>query len=709
MAVVEVQVSPKGGPEVKKTIKDTADELKKFTDALKDAGKNNPLQVSIGGAREILKSVNGDLRKTLDVLNKAGVATDDIVLLMKQLSKEAVDARKQTLGIADGIKNAANATDDLAEKTKKAARESDGFAVNLRTARTFAKVFNGDLEKTAQHLRASGASTNSIRAAMAALQVEAKGVKTETQKTGDELGQMEGKIRKGVLAAEAIKKAFEAAGRALADLNELAGVDSAKEGVKKSLELDEKFTAFQNLVSVNTPEEAARLRRNVKNISLATNQSQATVLEAAIGIQETKSAGREYLLENGGAGLLAFLKHAYGDNQKGSEAIESVKAGVVAAKDLGLTASQIPEAQGILAAGEISGSLKAKDIQTKFGGVGSQLASLRKTSGIQALRESQGLGQALGDIPGYAGNIDQVKVLGENLLSKLADQETRNRLREVAKIETFDKSGRLRPAADILQDISDFRLKAPKNEQELYGVFRDIQARSAVLGLATPERVAKLRELERVDSFAGTKQITEGFKRRADSISGQLTAQQVQREAVDYERLPQVGKVLVGVGDVTQRLYEKPIAGLAANAGLQYAQSGTTSALFIGSAITALAIAAGYASSANDPKNPYKYQNAQALAAIDSQRIGNIQSSSAEDQKINDQIRAIQVAAAKKGVNLDLGGDASTVSYRKDDGVQVKVEIKVDQDGKVSSVTSESKDTKAAAKGNRRQQTKTQR
>ena len=131
--------------------------------------------------------------------------------------------------------------------------------------------------------------------------------------------------------------------------------------------------------------------------------------------------------------------------------------------------------------------------------------------------------------------------------------------------------------------------------------------------------------------------------------------------------------------------------------------------MFIGSAITALAIAAGYASSANDPKNPYKYQNAQALAAIDSQRIGNIQSSSAEDQKINDQIRAIQVAAAKKGVNLDLGGDASTVSYRKDDGVQVKVEIKVDQDGKVSSVTSESKDTKAAAKGNRRQQTKTQR
>lgn len=707
MAVVEVQVSPKGGPEVKKTIKDTADELKKFTDALKDAGKNNPLQVSIGGAREILKSVNGDLRKTLDVLNKAGVATDDIVLLMKQLGKEAVDARKQTLGITEGIKSAANATDDLTEKTKNAARASDGFAVNLRTARTFAKVFNGDLEKTAAHLRASGASTNSIRAAMAALQVEAKGVKTETQKTGDELGQMEGKIRKGVLAAEAIKKAFEAAGRALSDLNELAGVDSAKEGVKKSLDLDKKFTKFETLVGAKTPEEAAELRRNVKKISLVSNQSQATVLDAAIGIQETKSAGREYLLENGGVGLLAFLKHAYGDSQEAGEAVESVKAGVISAKDLGLTASQIPEAQGILAAGEISGSLTGRDVQTKFGGVGAQLAALRKTTGIPALRESQGLAQTLGDIPGFAGNIDQVKVLGENLLGKLADAETRKRLKETAGIETFDKNGRLRPIADISEDISKFRQKAPKNEQELYGVFRDIQARNAILGLSTPERVAKLRELEKVDSFEGTKQITGGFKRRADSIAGLLDAQRVQREAIDYEKLAGRADAILLAGEAANKLQETPILGAAAQAGVQVAQLGGPRAAFIGAAITSLAIAGSYLAS-NDPKNPFKYQNAQAVAAADAQRIGNIQSSSAEDQKINNQIRAIQVAAAKNGVNLDLGADSSTVSYKKDDGINVKVEIKVD-DGKVASVTTESKDTRAAAKGNRRQQTKTQR
>jgi len=707
MAVVEVQVSPKGGPEVKKTIKDTADELKKFTDALKDAGKNNPLQVSIGGAREILKSVNGDLRKTLDVLNKAGVATDDIVLLMKQLSKEAVDARKQTLGIADGIKNAANATDDLAEKTKKAARESDGFAVNLRTARTFAKVFNGDLEKTAQHLRASGASTNSIRAAMAALQVEAKGVKTETQKTGDELGQMEGKIRKGVLAAEAIKRAFEAAGKALSDLNELAGVDSAKEGAKKSLELDKKFNKFEKLIEVTGPEEAAQLRRNVKTVSLSTNQSQATVLEAAIALQETKSAGREYLLENNGAGLQAFLKHAYGDFQEGSEAIESAKAGVIAAKDLGLTATQIPEAQGILAAGEKVGSLTAKGVQTKFGGVGSQLASLRKTTGIQALRESSALAQTLGDVPGLSGNIDQVKVIAENLLSKLADSETRARLKEEAKIETFDKSGKLRPIADIVGDISKFRAAAPQNEQKLYTVFRDIQARTGVLGLSTPERVAKLREYEGVDASAGTATIASGFIKRVFSVEGKLTAQQLQREAVDYDKLADRAGAILLAGEAANKLQETPILGAAAQAGVQVAQLGGPRAAFIGAAITSLATAGSYLAS-NDPNNPFKYQNAQAVAAIDAQRIGNIQSNSAEDQKIKDQVRAIQVAAAKNGVNLDLGADSSTVSYKKDDGINVKVEIKVD-DGKVASVTTESKDTRAAAKGNRRQQTKTQR
>jgi len=707
MAVVEVQVSPKGGPEVKKTIKDTADELKKFTDALKDAGKNNPLQVSIGGAREILKSVNGDLRKTLDVLNKAGVATDDIVLLMKQLSKEAVDARKQTLGIADGIKNAANATDDLAEKTKKAARESDGFAVNLRTARTFAKVFNGDLEKTAQHLRASGASANSVRVAMAALQVEAKGVKTETKTISQEIDEMEGKIRRGVLAAEAIKRAFEAAGKALSDLNELAGVDSAKEGVKKSLDLDKQFNKFEKLIEVSGPEEAAQLRRNVKNVSLSTNQSQATVLEAAIALQETKSAGREYLLENNGAGLQAFLKHAYGDFQEGSEAIESAKAGVIAAKDLGLTAAQIPEAQGILAAGEKVGSLTAKGVQTKFGGVGSQLASLRKTTGIQALRESSALAQTLGDVPGLSGNIDQVKVIAENLLAKLADSETRARLKEEAKIETFDKSGKLRPIADIVGDISKFRAAAPQNEQKLYTVFRDIQARTGVLGLSTPERVAKLREYEGVDASAGTATIASGFIKRVFSVEGKLTAQQLQREAIDYEKLAGRAGAILQVGEASQKLYETPVAGLIAESGAQIAQSGGVKGALVGSAISALATAGAFFSSA-DSKNPFKYQNAQAVAAADAQRIGNIQSSSAEDQKINDQIRAIQVAAAKNGVNLDLGADSSTVSYKKDDGINVKVEIKVD-DGKVASVTTESKDTRAAAKGNRRQQTKTQR
>lgn len=701
MAVVEVQFAPKGGAEVKKTAKEIGDAFRAQAAAAAAAGNKNPIAFTLKQARELLGSFNGDLRKTLETLTKAGVASDDIVLLMKQLSRESVEARKQILGISQGL-------DETATKVKAAKAESDGFNVSLKTARTFAKVFNGDLEKTATHLRGAGASTNSIRVAMAALQVEAKGVKTETQKTGEELGQMEGKIRRGVLAAEAIKRAFEAAGKALSDLNELAGVDSAKEGVKKSLDLDKQFNKFEKLIEVSGPEEAAQLRRNVKNVSLSTNQSQATVLEAAIALQETKSAGREYLLENNGAGLQAFLKHAYGDFQEGSEAIESAKAGVIAAKDLGLTATQIPEAQGILAAGEKGGSLTAKGVQTKFGGVGSQLASLRKTTGIQALRESSALAQTLGDVPGLSGNIDQVKVIAENLLSKLADSETRARLKEEAKIETFDKSGKLRPIADIVGDISKFRAAAPQNEQKLYTVFRDIQARTGVLGLSTPERVAKLREYEGVDASVGTATIASGFIKRVFSVEGKLTAQQLQREAIDYEKLAGRADAILLAGEAANKLQETPILGAAAQAGVQVAQLGGPRAAFIGAAITSLATAGSYLAS-NDPKNPFKYQNAQAVAAADAQRIGNIQSSSAEDQKINNQIRAIQAAAAKSGVNLDLSGNNPTITSTNDKGVKVQVEIKVDQEGKVSEVTSESKNTKTAAKGNTRKKTSTQR
>ena len=700
MPVVEVQFSPKGGAEVKKTAKEIADAIKAQVAATAASGdKTKSIVFTIKQARELQTAFNGDIKKTLDALVKAGIASDDIVLLMKQLNREALEGRRRTLGIAEALT-------ETGGKMKAVKAESDGFNVSLKVARTFAAKFNGDLAQTATYLRSSGASTNSIRVAMAALQVEAKGVKNETKSISQEIDDMEGKIRKGALAAEAIKKAFEAAGKALSDLNELAGVDSAKEGVKKSIDLDTKFTKFENLIGVQSPEEAAELRRNVKKISLSSNQSQATVLDAAIGIQETKSAGREYLLENGGVGLLAFLKHAYGDSQSPSESIESTTAGVVSAKDLGLTASQIPEAQGILAAGELAGSLTGKDIQTKFGGVGSQLAALRKTTGVQALREEQGLGQALGDIPGYAGKIDPVKVLGENLLSKLADSETRKRLKETTGIDTFDKEGRLRPVADISEDISKYRLKSPKNEQELYGVFRDIQARNAVLGLSTPERVAKLRELEQVNSAVGTEQIVKGFKRRTDSVSGRLASQQLQREAVDYERLPQVAKVLIGVGDVTQRLYEKPIAGLAAKAGLQYAQSGSTSALFIGSAIASLAAAGGYIAS-NDAKNPFKYEAAQRTATLDEQRLSAARNQ--PDSQVDSQIAAIQAAAAKQGVNLDLSGQNPTITSTNEKGVKVQVEIKVDQEGKISEVTSESKDTKGAAKGNRRTKTTTQR
>ena len=198
MPVVEVQFSPKGGAEVKKTAKEIADAIKAQVAATAASGdKTKSIVFTIKQARELQTAFNGDIKKTLDALVKAGIASDDIVLLMKQLNREALEGRRRTLGIAEALT-------ETGGKMKAVKAESDGFNVSLKVARTFAKTFNGDLERTATHLRGAGASTNSIRVAMAALQVEAKGVKTETKTISQEIDEMEGKIRRGVLAAEAI-------------------------------------------------------------------------------------------------------------------------------------------------------------------------------------------------------------------------------------------------------------------------------------------------------------------------------------------------------------------------------------------------------------------------------------------------------------------------------------------------------------------------
>jgi hypothetical protein len=698
MAVVEVQFAPKGGAEVKKTAKEIGDAFRAQAAAAAAAGNKNPIAFTLKQARELLGSFNGDLRKTLETLTKAGVASDDIVLLMKQLSRESVEARKQILGISQGL-------DETATKVKAAKAESDGFNVSLKTARTFAKVFNGDLEKTATHLRGAGASTNSIRVAMAALQVEAKGVNKETGEAAGKADSFTKSLKDGSLAAGVLKSAIAAVAKQLEDLSELAGVDSGKEGVKKSLDLDKKFNKFEKLVEVTGPEEAAQLRANVKRISLETNQTQETVLEAALGIQETKSAGREYLLENGGRGLQALLKHSYGDFQEGSEAVQSAQAAVVGAKDLGLTAAELAEGQNILAAGEKVGSLTGKGVLTKFGGVGANLSSLRKTTGLGALRESQAFAQVLGDVPGLSGNIDRVKVIGENVVGKLADTQTQERLKDVAGISTF-KDGKLRPLADIAEDISNFRAKDPKNEQKLYEVFRDIQARQGVLGISTPERVAKLREYEKVDSAAGAAAISSGFVKRVFSLEGKLSSQQRQREADEYDELAGRAGSLLEVGRVSQQLHESPTLGFIADQGAELAKKGDIRSVLGGAAVYAASVASSYVVS-NDPKNPFKYENAQRGALIDAQKAGG--GTTSPDAQTNAQLLAIQAAAAKSGVNLDLSGNNPTITSTNDKGVKVQVEIKVDQEGKVSEVTSESKNTKTAAKGNTRKKTSTQR
>lgn len=697
MPVVEVQFSPKGGAEVKKTAKEIADAIKAQVAATAASGdKTKSIVFTIKQARELQTAFNGDIKKTLDALVKAGIASDDIVLLMKQLNREALEGRRRTLGIAEALTETGN-------KMKAVKAESDGFNVSLKVARTFAKTFNGDLERTATHLRGAGASTNSIRVAMAALQVEAKGVNKETGEASTKADAFTKSLKDGSLAAGLVKNALAAVQKQLEDLNELAGVDSGKEGIKKSLELDKKFNKFEKLVEVTGPEEAAQLRTNVKRISLETNQTQETVLEAALGIQETKSAGREYLLDNGGRGLQALLKHSYGDFQEGNEAVQAAQAAVVGAKDLGLTSEQLSEGQNILAAGEKVGSLTGKGVLTKFGGVGANLAGLRKTTGLGALRESQAFAQVLGDVPGLSGNIDRVKVIGENVVGKLADTNTQDRLKEIAGISTF-KDGKLRPLADIAEDISTFRAKDPRNEQKLYEVFRDIQARQGILGISTPERVAKLREYEKVDPAAGAAAINSGFVKRVFSIEGKLTAQQLERQAQEYDKLGGRAGALLEVGRASQQLHETPVLGFLAEQGADIAKQGGVRGFLAGAALSATAGAASYAVS-NDASNPFKYEAAQRVALLDAQRAG----AGSQSSPVDAQILAIQAAAAKQGVNLDLSGQNPTITSTNEKGVKVQVEIKVDQEGKISEVTSESKDTKGAAKGNKRTKTTTQR
>lgn len=698
MPIVEVQFAPKGGADVKKTAKDIKDAFKAAEEAQAKAGSKNQIALTLKQARELLGSFNGDLRKTLEALSKAGVASDDIVLLMKQLSKESVEARRQILGISQGF-------DATSAKIKDAKKESDGFNVNLKTARTFAKSFNWDLEKTAQHLRASGASTNSIKVAMAALKVEAAAVNKETQQGSEHADEFTKNLKSGALAASLVQKALEAAKKTLGDLNELAGVDDTKTATKKSIDLETKFAKAEKTLDLKDPDQIKQFRKNVLQTSLQSNVPAESLIEIVQAAHEQKNTGADIALKNGGQGLKDLAKLFYGDFQSGDEAVGSAGALLSQAVDYGIPLEDIGQLIKLTASSEKKGSLTGKQIAGKGGVAIAALSGLRKTSGFTAIKEGQGFLQALGDIEGLGGNMDKVKVVGEDLIGKMTGK-TSDDLKEMTGIDTFDKSGKLRPMIDIMKDIRGFRNAKPENEKKLYEVFREKQSRTGVLGLTRGDRIEKWEALQNTSEAEGEDVLNRGFGKRAMTTEGQLEAQRIQRQVDEFNKLEGRSKAIVGFGRLSQESQESPlISGITQGVANTLAEKGGVRGQMLGAAVLGLGVAVSNVAS-NDPKNPWKYQNAQGVAAHDLQKMPGAQEGNAADDKTKALINSIALEAIKSGVRLDIAGEETPMGKR---GMKVEVEIKVDQDGKVSSVTSESKDTKSAAKGNTRKKTATQR
>lgn len=635
----------------------------------------------------IVVSGDQDVKRVLaDIRSQGRTIRQELALAAKDggsaLKKELSETRKE----ADRLEKYLKAVDQEAKR---------GLTVTIGQARRLFQSCNQDVNQLKYVLQQAGVKTADIKILTQQLTRELKESRREAMGLDGNMNRLKDSIKTGAFQAGAMTAAFEKAKAAVEAMTRLGKVKGLEDSTADAIELQKQYDKLQTKLGLaNDPKTFAQVRKNIEDTSIRSNVSQSSLIKSVNLAQETKSAGRELALDNGGALLSQLAMTSYGDYQDEGEIPDSVKAQIILMKNLKLSgAGQLQEVQNITTAGEQQGALTAKDVATKGGGIISQLMQLQGTAGIPAYRKGQALLQTLGDAPGVDGDIDRVKVLGENLIAKLTDPNTRDRLKEAAGVETLDKEGKLRDLPTIMAELAvsqkGGKFAIPESDEDLrkaeadpkkatkfkdfFEIFKDMQAREAVIAVYRSRQ--KLSELENVDASVGAKMLEEGFQKRINSPEGQLDQIARRDERTHAQKLGEkFNYIRTGADAVSRTQAEHPLyAGAASIAGDVAGIAGPKAKLAVEAGLAVVPLALG-ASDGGVPRHDMTVAAEQAA----------IKKAQEATKRSEQNIAEMKAKMAAMG------------------GATVNLVVNV-QEGMTATVTSDAKTSKGAARGNTRQ------
>jgi hypothetical protein len=598
--------------------------------------------------------------------------------------------------------------DAVLDKIKQAGKQvGSNLVLSLRDARKVVNDLGGDTKRFESAVRQAGVSIRDAKVLTQQLNKELNASRREALGIQEAGKGMAKSLRDGAFAAEAMHRVFDKAKEKLKDLMELGKVKGLKEATADAMELQKQFDKLQaKLVLTQDPKQFASVRKAIEDTSIMHNIPQSTLVEAVLQAEESKSAGRELTLSGGGGLLKQLSKTAYGDYMEPAEMSSYIKSQVVQMKDLGLTTpEELAEMQGITRAGEQAGALSAKDIALKGGKIIAQLAGLRGTQKIPAYREGQAVLQTIGDAPGISGDVDVAVNRAENLVAKLADPKTRERIKEMTGINVMTKEGRMRPMATLMSEFAvsqkGGKFKIPETDEDLriaeqdpkkkslykdfFEMFHDMQAREGFLAVYKGRE--KLRKLEGVDAAAGTAIIEQGYQARMGTMEGQLTQRQMRDELTHAQTLNEKFGYIRAAAEVTGQMGAKhPVLSEGIGmAGAIAGKAGPTAQAVVEAGLGGIAMGATGMNLEHPREQMQVNEHNQSMAdSAERNRLAKYQIANLEKQieETKRKLEDAQVQAKMQGVDLR---------------VQVNV-----QSGQTATVTAEAKKTKAASQSGTR-------
>ena len=601
-----------------------------------------------------------------------------------EFKKKIAEDKKEAEGLIDKIKQAGTAAGST-------------LLLSLKEARTVMNTLGGDTKQFESAMVKAGVPMRDAKLIASQLNKELNASRKEVLGIASGSDKLAGAMKLAAFGAQAMHQAFAKAEEKLQAIIKLGKVKGLEESTADAMELQKKYDQLQrSMVLTNDPVKFAQVRKNIEEASILHNTPQAQLVQAVALAQETKSAGLELAYNDKGAMLHQIAKAAYAQDIPAEEFGQYVNAQVVSMRDLRLTsASQLQQKLAVERAAEQEGALKTKDVSMKGGTFIAQWMALRKTTGIEGLRDAQAVLQAIADQPGVSGNIDKTVNLAENLVGKIGDEKTNERLKAATGVSMVDKKGYLRDPEKWLAELAvsqrggKFKIPAtdadliaaendPKKASEykmFFDVWRDKQAREGIQALLRGRE--KYKQIRDVSITAGSSILESNYEHRMRTQEGELQTYQMRDELAHARKLGEKFRYIANISNVVGNARaEAPGASFAADiAGDVSGQFGPAAKGIVG-VVGAAAIAAGTQGTINNGRP----------AMLKAQ---------AEQSKLTADERAQKLADSQKEL-------AALTAKAQEMGINVNVNVQV-ADGLSAKVTSEAKKTSKAAESGTRQ------